>query len=162
MSSSRSASPIRSRIEFPGFASICATTQSRFRAMREKRLSRTVFPTPLSPYSVIDWASRPACTRAIAVAHALNWASRPTRAAGGRPAPGEYGFVTGSMRHLTVYGYLKAYSELLYSAISRYTWSGPHPASPTFSQYESGRTISRHEDQGDGRRSPDAPRARWM
>jgi hypothetical protein len=56
-----------------------------------------VLPTPRSPYSTSGCAVRPASMRSRAIRQRSSWLSRPTRAAGGRPAPGEYGLRTGSI-----------------------------------------------------------------
>lgn len=65
-------------------------------ASRASRLSRTVLPTPRSPYSTTGLPDLPASMRWRFACHCPIASSRPTRAAGDRPAPGSKGLCTAS------------------------------------------------------------------
>jgi hypothetical protein len=67
------------------------------------RSSKTVFPTPRNPTIRMLFAGRPARTLANATLMVSRNSSRPASSGGGVPAPGAYGFLTGSMN-----GYLYA------------------------------------------------------
>lgn len=59
--------------------------------------SSTVFPTPRSPTIKTLFAEFPSLIRAMATRTCSRIRSRPANSGGGEPAPGEYGFSTGSM-----------------------------------------------------------------
>ena len=79
-----------------GRASTFPVPHPRSNAFDRSALSRTVLPTPRSPVSTRLRSGRPRSTRSKATSNAPSSASRPASSGGRWPAPGAYGFRTGS------------------------------------------------------------------
>ena len=81
----------------PGRASNSSIGQPAALAWARNSSSSTVLPTPRSPDSTIGWNELPAAALPMTMSHASITRSRPASNGGGVPAPGAYGFVTGSI-----------------------------------------------------------------
>src|SRR5660398_120737 len=65
--------------------------------MRRTSLSSTVLPTPRSPVSIRLFSGRPINTRPSKMRACSRIGARPANSGGGEPAPGEKGFLIGSI-----------------------------------------------------------------
>src|SRR5712691_3885958 len=85
----------------PSCLSSCASMESvRYPsdfASRSISLSKTVLPTPRSPVSSMLFSGRFVLIRPRRMRACSRIGSRPTSSGGGEPAPGENGFLIGSM-----------------------------------------------------------------
>ena len=85
-----------------GRASILPAPHPARTAIERSSPSSTVLPTPRRPVSTRLRSGRPRATRSRTTSNAPSSRSRPASSGGRWPAPGAYGFRTGSMRHLRV------------------------------------------------------------